>query len=133
MFGLSTRHLLFLGSCYFSFYRISSALIPLDSSFLSTTSASSFLASSATLASDFAFFASKEVSSFSAFFSDTFFAFRAFFCSSIAFWMDAISVVKVVICSCFFRYLGCVVVSFGTIFTAFRSGHRDNLFPLLVV
>ena len=32
------------------------------------------------------------------------------------------------------RNLGCVVViSFGTVFTAFHSGHRDNLFPFLVV
>ena len=29
-----------------------------------------------------------------------------------------------------FCYLGCVVViSFGAVFAAFRSGHRDNLFP----
>lgn len=125
VFSLSTRHLFFLGSCYFSFSVISSALIPLASSFLSTASTSSFLTSSATLASNFAFFAFKEASSFS--------AFRTFFCSSVAFWMDTISVVKAVICSCFFRYLGCVVISFGTIFAAFRSGHRDNLFPLLVV
>ena len=30
--------------------------------------------------------------------------------------------------------LGCVVVGgidFGTVFAAFRSGHRDNLFPLI--
>ena len=133
VFSLFTRHLFFLSSCYFSFSRISSALIPLASNFLSTASASSFFASSAALASAFVFFASKEASSFSAFFSDTFFAFRAFFCSSIAFWMYAISVVKVVICSCFFRYLGCVVISFGTIFTAFRSGQHDNLFPFIMV
>ena len=32
------------------------------------------------------------------------------------------------------RNLSCVVViSFGAVFAAFRSGHRDNLFPLLVV
>ena len=69
VFSLFTRHLFFLSSCYFSFSRISSALIPLASNFLSTASASSFLASSAALASAFVFFASKEASSFSAFFS----------------------------------------------------------------
>ncbi|MDD6594877.1 MAG: hypothetical protein PUE92_02375, partial [Catenibacterium mitsuokai] len=52
----------FLG--YFSLARISSALMPLASSFFSTASASVFLASSAALASAFAFFASKDATSF---------------------------------------------------------------------
>lgn len=66
-FSLSTRILFFLGFLvYFSFSRISSALIPLASNFFSTASASVFLASSAALASAFAFFASKDATSFSA-------------------------------------------------------------------
>lgn len=54
---------------YFSFARISSALTPLASSFLTTASASAFFASSAALASAFAFFASSLATSFSADFS----------------------------------------------------------------
>lgn len=97
-----TRHLFFSWVLvYFSLARISSALIPLASSFLTTLSASAFFASSAALASAFAFFASKEVSSFSAFFKADFFSFSVFFCSSIAFWMDAISVFRDAIVSCF--------------------------------
>lgn len=45
-------------SCYFSFSRISSALMPSASSFFRTDSASVFFASSAALASALAFFAS---------------------------------------------------------------------------
>ena len=56
------------GRSYFSFLRISSALIPLTSNFFSTASTSVFLASSAALASAFAFFASRDATSFSAFF-----------------------------------------------------------------
>ena len=88
---------------YFSFSRISSALMPLASSFFSTLSASAFLASSAALASAFAFFASKDATSFWTFFRTVFFSFSVFFCSSIAFWMDAISVFRDAIVSCFFK------------------------------
>ena len=100
-FSLSTRHLFFLGSCYFSFSRISSALIPLASNFFSTASASVFLASSAALASAFAFFASKDATSFSAFFRAVFFSFRSAFKVSMLAVMDAISVFRDAIVSCF--------------------------------
>ena len=76
-------------------------LLEVASSFFSTASASVFFASSAALASDFAFFASRVATSFSAFFRAVFFSFNVFFCSSIAFWMDAISAVREVIYSCF--------------------------------
>ena len=88
-------------SCYFSFSRISSALMPPANNFLTTLSASAFFASSAALASAFAFFASRDATSFSAFFRADFFSFSVFFCYSIAFWMDAISVFRDVIVSCF--------------------------------
>ena len=64
---------------YFSLSRISSALMPLASSFLSAASASAFFASSAALASAFAFFASRDASSFSAFFKADFFSFKSIF------------------------------------------------------
>ena len=57
---MSTRHLY-----YFNFSRISSALMPPASSFLTTASASDFFASSAAFCSAFAFFASSLAISFS--------------------------------------------------------------------
>lgn len=48
---------------YFSFSRISSALIPPANSFLTTLSASAFFASSAALASAFVFFAQRAATS----------------------------------------------------------------------
>lgn len=77
---------------YFSFSRISSALIPLASSFFSTASASAFFASSSALA----FLASNLATSFSADFSSDFLVFRLAFFSSISFWIASISVVRVV-------------------------------------
>ena len=64
-------------SYYFSFARISSALMPSASSFFRTDSASAFFASSAALASAFTFFASRDATSFSAFFRAVFFSFRS--------------------------------------------------------
>ena len=66
-------------SYYFSFARISSALMPSASSFSRTDSASAFFASSAALASAFAFFASSVTTSFSAFFRAVFFSFKSAF------------------------------------------------------
>ena len=118
---ISFRFFLF----YFSFSRISSALIPLASSFLTTLSASAFFDSSAALASAFAFFASKEVSSFSAFFSDVFFSFRSAFQSiDICGYGSDLCVQGrdgfLHLCN-----LRCVVgIGFGTVFATFRSGHK---------
>ena len=128
-FSLSTRHLFFLVLVYFSFSRISSALIPLASNFFSTLSASAFFASSAALASAFAFFASRDATSFSAFFRAAFFSFSVFFCSSIAFWMDAISVFSIQRCNSLLLLcnLGCVAfgdIGFWTVLASFGSGHR---------
>ena len=67
--GACVSHTAFIFSwvlVYFSFSRISPALIPLASSFFSTASASVFLASSAVLASAFAFFAFSFLNDFSA-------------------------------------------------------------------
>lgn len=89
------------GRSYFSFSRISSALVPLASSFFNALSASAFLASSAAFASAFAFFASKDATSFSAFFRAVFLSFRSVFKVSILAVMDAISVFREVIASCF--------------------------------
>ena len=88
-------------SCYFSFARISSALMPSASNFFRTDSASVFFASSAALASAFAFFASSVTTSFSAFFRAVFFTFRSAFKVSMFAVMDAISAVKEVIDSYF--------------------------------
>ena len=87
---------------YFSFSRISSALIPLANNFLTTLSASTFLASSAALASAFAFFASKDATSFSAFFKADFFSFRSAFKVSMLAVMDAISAVSASFADCFY-------------------------------
>ena len=81
-------------SCYFSFSRISSALMPSASSFFRTDSASAFFASSAALASALAFFASSVTTSFSAFFRAIFFSFRSAFKVSMLEVMDAISAAK---------------------------------------
>ena len=89
------------GRSYFSFSRISSALMPLASSFFSTASASVFFASSAALASAFAFFDSRDATSFSAFFRAVFFSFRSAFKVSMLAVMDAISAVREVIYSRF--------------------------------
>ena len=78
-------------SCYFSFARISSALMPSASNFFRTDSASAFFASSSALASAFAFFSSKVATSFSAFLKAAFFAFRSAFKVSMLAVMDAIS------------------------------------------
>ena len=77
------------GRSYFiSFSRISSALMPLASSFFSTLSAS-------------AFFASRDASSFSAFFKADFFSFKSAFKVSMLAVMDAISAVSVSFADCF--------------------------------
>ena len=129
-FSLSTRHLFFLGFLgYFSLARISSALMPPASNFFRTDSASAFFASSAALASSFAFFASRDATSFSAFFRAVFFSFSVFFCSSIAFWMDAISVFSIQRCNSLLLLcnLGCVAfgdIGFWTVLASFGSGHR---------
>ena len=78
-------------SYYFSFARISSALMPSASSFFRTDSASVFFASSAALASVFAFFASSLTISLSIAFSDAFFSFRSAFKVSMLAVIDAIS------------------------------------------
>ena len=86
---------------YFSFSRISSAVIPDASSFFSTASASTFLAASAALASAFAFFASRAATSFSAFFRAAFFSFRSAFKVSMFAVMEVISEVREAMDSCF--------------------------------
>ena len=88
-------------SCYFSFARISSALMPSASSFFRTDSASVFFASSAALASAFAFFASSLTISLSIAFSDAFFSFRSAFKVSMFTVMDAISAVSASFADCF--------------------------------
>lgn len=94
-----TRHLFFSWVLvYFSFSRISSALMPLANNFLTTLSASAFLASSA---SAFAFFASRDATSFSVFFKADFFSFKSAFKVPMLAVMDAISVFRDSIISCF--------------------------------
>ena len=121
----------FLVLVYFSFSRISSALIPPASSFFTTASASVFLASSAALASAFAFFASRDATSFSAFFRAVFFSFKSAFkvsmfgsdgCDLSSQGSDRFPLLcnpgsKIGLKDCFFGVL-------GTVFAAFRSGHR---------
>ena len=86
---------------YFSFARISSALIPSASSFFRTVSASAFFASSAALASAFVFFASSLTISLSITFSEAFFSFRSAFRESTLAVMDAISVESAFLSDCF--------------------------------
>ena len=86
---------------YFSFSRISSAVIPDASSFFSTASASTFLAASAAFASAAAFLVSSFAISFSTFFKANFFSFRSAFRVSILAAMDAISVFRDAIVPCF--------------------------------
>ena len=107
--------------------------MPLANNFLTTLSASAFFASSAALASAFAFFASREGCHF----------FFGPLQSRLLFFQVSFQSVNVGGDGCdlsiqrhngllFLRDLGCVVViSFGTVFAAFRSGHRDNFFPFL--
>ena len=115
-------------SCYFSFARISSALMPSASSFFRTDSASVFFASSAALASAFAFFASSVTTSFSAFFRAVFFSFKSAFKVSMLAVMDAISAVSASFADCFSAI--CVAKisshSFGPILAAFSSGHKTH-------
>ena len=100
-FSLSTRHLFFWFLFYFSFSRISSALMPLANNFLTTLSASAFLASSAALASAFAFFVSSVATSFSTFFRAAFFSFKSAFKVSMFAVMEVISVFRDAIVSYF--------------------------------
>ena len=104
-------------SCYFSFARISSALMPSASSFFRTDSASVFFASSAALASAFAFFASSVATSFSAFFRAVFFSFNSAFKVSMLAVMDAISAESASFADCF--YAICVAKSAVTVLGLF--------------
>ncbi len=88
-------------SYYFSFARISSALMPSASSFFRTDSASVFFASSAALASAFSFLTSSLTISLSIAFSDAFFSFRSAFKVSMFAVMDAISAVSASFADCF--------------------------------
>lgn len=95
-FSISTRRRL-----YFSFSRISSALMPPASSFLTTASASYFFCFFRYfLCSVFAFFASSLANSFLADFSSDFLAFRSAFFSSISFWIASTSAVRFWITDC---------------------------------
>lgn len=101
MFKCSTRRRTHGILLYFSFSRISSAVIPLASSFFSTVSASTFLAASAAFASAAAFLASSLVSSFWAALSAVFFSFRSAFKVSMLAVMEVISEVRETIDSFF--------------------------------
>ena len=101
VFKCSTRRRTHGILLYFSFSRISSAVIPLASSFFSTVSASTFLAASAAFASAAAFLASSLVSSFWAALSAVFFSFRSAFKVSMLAVMEVIYEVRETIDSFF--------------------------------
>lgn len=99
---------------YFSFSRISSALMPLASSFFSTSSVSAFFASSAALVSAIDFFRSKEVNSFWADLRAVIFSFKSTFRVSILAVMEVISAVREAMEDCFSAIWDAKsVVSFG--------------------
>ena len=118
---------------YFSFSRISSALIPLANSFFTRFSASFFFATSAAFWSAVAFLDSSFVSSFWADLRAVFFFFRSTFSVSMLAVMEVISAVREAMDSCFFCDLGCEVGGdLRFILAAFGSGHKCVLLSFII-
>ena len=100
-FSLSTRHLFFC-SCSFQFFENLVRTHTVCQQLLKHCFGFSLLCFFSGLSICLCLlFASRDATSFSAFFKADFFSFNVFFCSSIAFWMNAISVVKFTTCSFF--------------------------------